>query len=91
MANFFTLQSFLSYSFENWKLELNRSVNENEMQDRVFPDFCPGWLYVISMDLASQLFQAARFLDKQKTSLRRLDDIFVTGKLAQFFNINSSA
>lgn len=55
-----------------------RAVTEREMPSRVFPDFCPGWAYVLSPALGVKLAQSAASMTEMK-SMKRLDDIFVTG------------
>ena len=39
-----------------------RAVTENEMSQRVFPDFCPGWVYVIFPSLGVKLAEFATTL-----------------------------
>ena len=50
------------------------------MDRRVYPDFCPGWMYVTSPDFGLKLAKSATDFWPEIQQMRRLDDIFVTGK-----------
>ena len=53
-----------------------RAVTENEMSQRVFPDFCPGWAYVIMPSFGVKLAEFATTLPELE-KMKRLYDIFV--------------
>ena len=46
------------------------------MSRSFYPDFCPGWMYVISPKFGSELTKAA---ENDISAIKRLDDIYVTG------------
>ena len=56
-----------------------RAETEDEMSQRVFPDFCPGWAYVTSASFGVRLAEFATDLP-DLARMKRLDDIYVTGK-----------
>ena len=59
-----------------------RSVSREEMSRRVFPDFCPGWLYVTTPKVGLGLAEIA-WQSRDLIPVARLDDIFVTGFLLE--------
>lgn len=58
------------------------SVSREEMSRRVFPDFCPGWLYVTTPKVGLGLAEIA-WKSRDLIPVARLDDIFVTGFLLE--------
>lgn len=59
-----------------------RSVSHSEMSRRVFPDFCPGWLYVTTPRVGLHLAEVAN-MATDIYNVARLDDIYVTGFLRE--------
>ena len=62
------------------------SISIDDMPRRVYPDFCPGWLYVTTprVGLALAEVSVKNFPALMKT--KRLDDIFVTGFLREYLS-----
>ena len=60
------------------------SISISDMPRRVFPDFCPGWLYVTTprVGLALAEVSVKNYPALMKTA--RLDDIFVSGFLREY-------
>jgi len=58
------------------------SVTHSEMSRRVFPDFCPGWLYVTTPRVGLHLAEVAN-MATDIVNVARLDDIYVTGFLRE--------
>lgn len=58
------------------------SVTYSEMSRRVFPDFCPGWLYVTTPRVGLDLAEVAN-MATDIVNVARLDDIYVTGFLRE--------
>ena len=56
------------------------SVKTYEMPRRVFPSFCPGWLYATTPKMAIRLAEMASNLSPDVQAVNRLDDIYMTGK-----------
>ena len=75
------------YDKSSAKFVFFRAVTENEMSQRVFPDFCPGWAYVIFPSFGVKLAEFATTLP-ELAKMKRLDDIFVTGN--KLYRPNSS-
>ena len=69
-----------SYDKSSAKFVFFRAVTENEMPQRVFPDFCFGWAYVILPSFGVKLAEIATALP-ELAKMKRLDDIFVTGNV----------
>ncbi|KAH8378007.1 hypothetical protein KR093_008460 [Drosophila rubida] len=58
-------------------------VSFREYADRFYPPFCPGFVVVYSAPVVRRLYGAA-----QRCSYFRLDDVLVTGLLAQRSNVS---
>ena len=56
------------------------SISQEDMDRRVYPDFCPGWLYVTSPTVGLALVEVS-VVEPEDRLMRvaRLDDIFVSG------------
>jgi len=59
------------------------SISKEDMERRVFPDFCPGWLYVITPRVGLALAEVGVQNSRELMTKARLDDIFVTGFLRE--------
>jgi len=59
------------------------SISKADMSRRVYPDFCPGWLYVVSPRVGLALAEVSVLRAHQLMPKARLDDIFVTGFLRE--------
>jgi len=59
------------------------SISKEDMERRVFPDFCPGWLYVITPRVGLALAEVGVQNSHELMTKARLDDIFVTGFLRE--------
>jgi len=56
------------------------SISHEDMSRRVFPDFCPGWLYVTTPKMGLAMAEVSVVsADDVLMKVARLDDIFVTG------------
>lgn len=59
------------------------SISKEDMERRVYPDFCPGWLYVMTPRVGLALAEVGVKHAQELMSKARLDDIFVTGFLRE--------
>jgi len=59
------------------------SISKEDMERRVYPDFCPGWLYVINKRVGLALAEVSVKNSHELMPKARLDDIFVTGFLRE--------
>lgn len=59
------------------------SISKEDMERRVYPDFCPGWLYVITPRVGLALAEVGVKNSYELMPKARLDDIFVTGFLRE--------
>lgn len=60
------------------------SIQREEMDRRVYPDFCPGWLYVTTPRVGLLLAEVSVVLPGHRLiNAAKLDDIFVTGFLRE--------
>jgi len=59
------------------------SISKEDMERRVYPDFCPGWLYVITPRVGLGLAEVGVKKSDELMPKARLDDIFVTGFLRE--------
>jgi len=59
------------------------SISKEDMDRRVFPDFCPGWLYVLTPRVGLALAEVGMLKSNELMMRARLDDIFVTGFLRE--------
>jgi hypothetical protein len=56
------------------------AISPEDMSRRVFPDFCPGWLYVTTPRAGLAMAEVSVVqADDKLMRMARLDDIFVTG------------
>ena len=60
------------------------SISKEDMARRVYPDFCPGWLYVTTPRVGLALAEVSVKNHPALMKTARLDDIFVTGFLREF-------
>jgi len=59
------------------------SISVKDMPRRVYPDFCPGWLYVTTPKAGLALAEVSVRNAEVLMATARLDDIFVTGFLRE--------
>jgi len=60
------------------------SISHQDMDRRVFPDFCPGWLYVTTPRVGLALAEVSVVSPQDPLmAVARLDDIFVAGFLRE--------
>jgi len=59
------------------------SISVQDMPRRVYPDFCPGWLYVTTPKAGLALAEVSVKNSEVLMATARLDDIFVTGFLRE--------
>ena len=59
------------------------SISAEDMPRRVYPDFCPGWLYVTTPRVGLALAEVSVLHHHVLMKTARLDDIFVTGFLRE--------
>jgi len=59
------------------------SISKEDMERRVYPDFCPGWLYVVTPRVGLALAEVGVQHADELMTKARLDDIFVTGFLRE--------
>ncbi len=59
------------------------SISVRDMPRRVYPDFCPGWLYVTTPAAGLALAEVSVKNAEVLMATARLDDIFVTGFLRE--------
>lgn len=55
------------------------SISKDDMPRRVFPSFCPGWLYLTTPRVGLALAEVGVLRNKNLVNKSKLDDIFVTG------------
>ena len=55
------------------------STKFHEFPERVFPDFCLGFGYILTPKLAGILSHATGMMPKNQMGISRLEDIFLTG------------
>ena len=60
------------------------SISKEDMSRRVYPDFCPGWVYVTTPRVGLALAEVSVKNHHKLMKTARLDDIFVTGFLREF-------
>ena len=60
------------------------SISKEDMPRRVYPDFCPGWIYVTTPKVGLALAEVSVQNHPALMKTARLDDIFVTGFLREF-------
>lgn len=58
-------------------------VSTKEFRGWYYPPYCPGFTIIYSSDVVSRLYQAA-----QKNAYLWIDDVYITGVIAQLVNIN---
>jgi len=62
------------------------SINKSKMSRRVYPDFCPGWLYITTPKVGLGLAHVGKEYAEELKYVSVLDDIFVTGYLRERLN-----
>lgn len=88
LENFADKQNFL-FCFKSEGSRIKRSyrskwrVSTKEYRGWYYPPYCPGFSIVYSADVVHQLYQKA-----QRTKYFWIDDVHVTGTLAQYLNIS---
>merc|ERR1711963_1024148 len=60
------------------------AISHEDMSRRVYPDFCPGWLYVTTPKVGLAMAEASLVTPSDPLMrVARLDDIFVAGFLRE--------
>jgi len=60
------------------------SISKEAMPRRVYPSFCPGWLYLTTPRTGLALAEVSVRRHKELSNKSKLDDIFVTGFIREY-------
>ena len=60
---------------------------EGDMPRRVYPDYCPGWLYVTTPRVGLALAEVATTHATEVLPMAKMDDVFVTGILREHLGL----
>lgn len=60
------------------------SISKRDMPRRVFPSFCPGWLYITTPRVGLALAEVAVIKHDHLINKSKLDDIFVSGFIREY-------
>ena len=55
----------------------------DDLPRRVYPDYCPGWLYVTTPKIGLALAEVAAQYADEVLPMAKMDDVFVTGILRE--------
>ena len=58
-------------------------IAREDLPRRVYPDYCPGWLYVTTPKVGLALAEVAAQYAEEVLPMAKMDDVFVTGILRE--------